>query len=163
MSLEQPASGRPFTGRHMLVLIVGFFGVVIAVNITMAVVASTSWTGLVVQNSYVASQEFEEKRLAHAAQRAAGWTAKFDYAAGTARIVVSDAAGNPVPLTDVAIAVNRPVGGHDDQVLALAPAAGGYAASLDLAPGIWEALVSAGSSLGPFELHSRFRVGDSPK
>ncbi|TGV41583.1 cytochrome oxidase, partial [bacterium M00.F.Ca.ET.168.01.1.1] len=38
---------REFTGRHMLVIILAFFGVVIAVNLTMATLASTSWTGLV--------------------------------------------------------------------------------------------------------------------
>ncbi len=38
---------------------VAFFGVIIAVNVTMATIAIASWTGLVVQNSYVASQEFE--------------------------------------------------------------------------------------------------------
>ena len=37
-----------FTGRHMLLLTVGFFGVVAAVNVGMAVVSATSWTGLVV-------------------------------------------------------------------------------------------------------------------
>ena len=38
-----------------------FFGVIIAVNVVMATLASTSWTGLVVENSYVASQEFNRK------------------------------------------------------------------------------------------------------
>ncbi|RWK14298.1 FixH family protein, partial [Mesorhizobium sp.] len=49
---------RVFTGRHMLAIILAFFGVVIAVNLTMATLANTSWTGLVVENTYVASQQF---------------------------------------------------------------------------------------------------------
>ena len=40
-----------FTGYHMLAIMVAFFGVVIAVNLTMATFASRSWTGLVVENS----------------------------------------------------------------------------------------------------------------
>lgn len=52
---------RAFTGRHMLATILTFFGVVIAVNLTMATLASTSWTGLVVENTYVASQQFNRK------------------------------------------------------------------------------------------------------
>ncbi|TIW70058.1 MAG: cytochrome oxidase, partial [Mesorhizobium sp.] len=44
---------REFTGRHMLFIILGFFGVVIGVNLTMATLASKSWTGLVVENTYV--------------------------------------------------------------------------------------------------------------
>ena len=63
---------REFTGKHMLLLAVGFFGVIISVNVLMAVLSATSWTGLVVQNSYVASQEFETRRVAHDAQQAAG-------------------------------------------------------------------------------------------
>ncbi|TKB30132.1 MAG: cytochrome oxidase, partial [Mesorhizobium sp.] len=38
---------REFTGGHMLLTILGFFGVVVGVNVTMATLASTSWTGLV--------------------------------------------------------------------------------------------------------------------
>ena len=52
---------RPFTGGHMLAVMVVFFGVVISVNVFLAVVANTSWTGFVVENSYVASQEFNHK------------------------------------------------------------------------------------------------------
>lgn len=47
---------------------------IIAVNVSMATLAFRSWTCLAVDNSYVASQEFEEKRLAHKAQRG-GWEA----------------------------------------------------------------------------------------
>jgi nitrogen fixation protein FixH len=49
--------GRQFTGgtwRRM----VAFFGVVIAVNLTMARLAIGSFGGVVVENSYVASQKF---------------------------------------------------------------------------------------------------------
>ena len=45
-----------FTGFHMLACMIVFFGVIVAVNLTMATLASQSWTGLVVKNSYVASQ-----------------------------------------------------------------------------------------------------------
>ncbi|TIS18850.1 MAG: cytochrome oxidase, partial [Mesorhizobium sp.] len=49
---------REFTGRHMLISILAFFAVVIGVNLTMATFAHRSWTGLVVENTYVASQQF---------------------------------------------------------------------------------------------------------
>ena len=72
MSTVQTKSNE-FTGRHMWLLALSFFGVIITVNVVMATLAIRSWTGLAVDNSYVASQEFEEKRLAHEKQRAAGW------------------------------------------------------------------------------------------
>ena len=140
------SNARPleFTGRHMWLLVVGFFGVIIAVNVTMAIVASTSWTGLVVQNSYVASQQFEEKRLAHEAQVAAGWTSSLTYASSAAVLSVQDGAGRPVELGAPTLQINRPVGGHDDQKVALVRQPDGtYSGPVKLGPGVWEALVNA--------------------
>ena len=160
MSITTPARRREFTGRHMALLAVGFFGVIIAVNVTMAVIASTSWTGLVVENSYVASQEFEAKRLAHAAQLEAGWTTSLDYAGGNAVLTVRDATGKSVRLRDPVLQLNRPVGGHDDQHVSLIlQPDGSYAAPVTLGPGVWEAVVDAPQTkLGPLELHERFRI-----
>jgi nitrogen fixation protein FixH len=64
---------RRFTGWHMLAMMVGFFGVVIAVNLTMARIAIGSFGGVVVENSYVASQEFNGWLDAAEAQEALGW------------------------------------------------------------------------------------------
>ena len=41
-----PTKEFRFTGWHMTICLLVFFGVVIAVNVFMAVTASTSWTGL---------------------------------------------------------------------------------------------------------------------
>jgi nitrogen fixation protein FixH len=160
MSSVPGSKSGEFTGRHMWYLAIGFFGVIITVNVSMAVLASTSWTGLVVSNSYVASQEFEQKRLAHEAQLAAGWKARLTYAPGILDLVILDGAGKPVDLGDVTVQINRPVGGHDDQRLTLARApSGGYSASVSLASGVWEALVTASETpKGPFELRERFKI-----
>ena len=53
---------------------VAFFGVVIAVNLLMAHYAVSTFSGTVVDNSYVASQEFNGWLGAARAQRALGWT-----------------------------------------------------------------------------------------
>src|SRR5690242_12351996 len=119
MSFAGEKSGRPFTGRHMWILALSFFGVIIAVNVVMATFAMRSWTGLVVDNSYIASQQFEDKRLAHQIQQAAGWQAILTYLPGVARLVIVDGARGPIDLGDVTIKVNRPVGGHDDQTISL--------------------------------------------
>jgi nitrogen fixation protein FixH len=157
MTAKSPA----LTGRHMWMLLGGFFGTVIAMNTLMAVMSSTSWTGLVVENSYVASQEFEGRRLAHEAQQAAGWQATFTYQPGIAKLVVVDGAGKRLDLGPVVLNVNRPVGGHDDQAVSLQRAPdGGYAADLKLGSGLWDVLIEAAQTpKGPFELHERFRVG----
>ena len=49
MNVRSPKIPRIRRGRHMLLIILGFFGVVIGVNVTMATLASKSWTGLVVE------------------------------------------------------------------------------------------------------------------
>ena len=49
---------RQFTGRHMLAILIAFFGTVIAVNMVMAVLATRTFGGLVVENSYVATRQF---------------------------------------------------------------------------------------------------------
>ena len=165
MTTNSKARPGEFTGRHMWLFIVGFFGVIIAVNITMAVVSATSWTGLVVKNTYVASQEFEEKRIAHAAQLEAGWTSSLTHAGGTALLSVLDGAGNPVDLGEPVLQINRPVGGHDDQTITLVRQPDGtYAGPVTLGPGVWEARVNVpATALGPFELHDRFRIaGEAP-
>ena len=64
---------RPFTGRHMAIIIISFFAVIIAVNLTMAYFARSSWTGLVVKNSYVASQSFNRDAEIARQQQALGW------------------------------------------------------------------------------------------
>ncbi len=66
---------RRFTGRHATAIIVGFFGVVIVVNLTMASFATSTFGGVVVKNSYVASQEFNGWLDAAEEQRALGWDA----------------------------------------------------------------------------------------
>jgi len=59
----------------MAVILVGFFAVVIAVNLFMARMAIGTFGGVVVENSYVASQHFN-RWLDNAAQaRALGWRA----------------------------------------------------------------------------------------
>lgn len=63
-----------FTGRHMWMVMVGFFGLVIAVNFTMAWFASSTFGGTIVDNSYVASQKFNGWLAAARAQKQLGWT-----------------------------------------------------------------------------------------
>lgn len=160
MSIADPRDGRPFTGRHMWILAISFFGVIISVNVVMATLAMRSWTGLVVENSYVASQEFEEKRLAHEAQLKAGWQATLTYLPGAARLVIVDGARGSIDLGNVSLKLNRPVGGHDDQSLDLERKTdGSYEAQVTLPAGLWEATVTAAeTALGPFELRERIRV-----
>ncbi len=64
---------KRFTGRHATAILVGFFGVVIAVNLLMASYATGTFGGVVVENSYVASQEYNRWLDAAEKQKELGW------------------------------------------------------------------------------------------
>lgn len=66
---------RTFTGRHIAAILVVFFGLIVAVNFTMARFASATFGGIVVENSYVASQEFNTWLDDAKADQALGWDA----------------------------------------------------------------------------------------
>ena len=51
-------------GRHVGAMFVAGFGIIIAVNILLAVKAVGTFPGLEVANSYVASQSFDARRKA---------------------------------------------------------------------------------------------------
>lgn len=65
---------REFTGRHMLFVMIGMFGTIIAVNLVMARYAVATFGGTVVDNSYVASQDYNGWLADARAQKALGWT-----------------------------------------------------------------------------------------
>lgn len=74
---EPKPNGRfRFTGWHMLAIMVAFFGVVIGVNVWMARLASQTFTGEVVQNGYVGSQNFNRWLDEAAREKGLGWSAE---------------------------------------------------------------------------------------
>lgn len=67
---------KRFTGWHMTAILVGFFGIIFAVNGVMATIATRTFGGVVVENSYVASQEFNNWLRAAKQQERLGWHPK---------------------------------------------------------------------------------------
>ncbi|WP_421927660.1 FixH family protein [Neoaquamicrobium sediminum] len=137
-----------FTGLHMLAIMIAFFGVIIAVNVTMAVTASTSWTGLVVKNTYVASQEFNRKAQEGRAQAALGWAATLAVSDGTVRFTLADADGVMKPMQGGTATFRRPVGDVEDTVVTLAAQPdGSINGPVALAEGAWIVEVQAEAGL----------------
>jgi nitrogen fixation protein FixH len=71
--MTQKSPPKPFTGKHMAIIMVAGFGIVIAVNFTMAAFAVGGFHGVVVENSYVASQQFNGWLEDAEQSRALGW------------------------------------------------------------------------------------------
>ncbi|TDK41369.1 FixH family protein [Antarcticimicrobium luteum] len=133
-------SERKFTGRHALMLFVGAFGVIIAVNLTLAYSAISTFPGLEVRNSYVASQEFDDRR---AAQEALGWTVNVSYTGGLVIMAVTDSAGAPVRAARIEATVGRATERRDDVAPAFEFDGTAYVAPAELRPGKWDLRLKA--------------------
>ncbi|WP_117434484.1 FixH family protein [Acuticoccus kandeliae] len=132
---------KEFTGWHMLIILVLFFGVIIAVNITMAVLATTSWTGLLAKNGYVASIDYARDQAQREAAEALGWAISMDEEDGIVVLNVTDLAGDPLRAA-VTADVTRAVSGEETHPLHLSPVGGGhFRAEAPLGKGRW--IVSA--------------------
>lgn len=150
-----------FTGYHMLLTMLAFFGVIIGVNAAMAWFASSSWTGFVVENSYVASQQFNAKMAETRAQLALKWTGHLSIEDGAVRYGITDANGREVRLNAVAVTFKRPVDDREDLTIALANTGRGYAADHAVADGVWLVEVEADANLPhPYRETRRIHVAN---
>ncbi len=137
------------TGRHVLFAMLAFFAVIIAVNLTMAVLASRSWSGLVVENGFVASQSFNRDLAEAKRQAARNWSAEFGFRDGQVRFLPRDAAGAPLLGFAVTVSLRRPATSRDDVTLPLDEGRRGeYLAAVEVKPGLWDAEVIATSTSG---------------
>jgi nitrogen fixation protein FixH len=144
------SSSQGFTGRHMLLVICTFFGVVISVNVTMAWLASSSWSGLVVQNTYVASQEFNQRAEAMKAMTASGISGVLSINGGMVHYDLRNRDGSPTAIDDVVLNFKRPVGDHEDFSITLRKTAEGrFEGEHGVATGDWivEAISKRGGAL----------------
>lgn len=136
--MEKSKPQRRFTGWHMLIIMLSFFTVVIGVNLFMAMSALDAWTGLVVKNTYVASQEYNRKLEANRAQHALGWTSNVEIKQQQFIFSLLDGEKNPIKAEQVLAQINRPVGTKEDLSLVLELQENGtYAAPAELALGVW--------------------------
>src|SRR6476661_3604635 len=92
---------RPITGRTVLIVTVAFFGIVLAVNLTMLKFAIDSMPGTDVDSAYKASLSFNREIGAAREQAERGWTvtAHVERGAdgnGLVQVEARDKAGAPV-------------------------------------------------------------------
>lgn len=144
---------KPFTGRRMAAIMVGGFGIVVVVNMFMAWQASSTFGGVVVSNSYVASQQFN-RWLDQAEQaRALGWEAQVRRLPD-GRIAI-DTAGLPEGALITATA-RHPVGRQPDTDLTFAREGTGFVSRELLPAGRWTLRVVI--TAGPQEWRSEQEV-----
>lgn len=150
-----------FTGWHMLASMVAFFGTIIAVNFTMAYLATSTWSGLVVKNTYVASQEFNGKTEAIRQMLATGIAGELSVKRDGVRYRLTLPGEVPVVADSVLAHFKRPVGEHQDFEQMLTPAGDGvYLATRDVLAGNWIVEIRAQKD-GKLIMHEAHRIAVS--
>lgn len=126
---------RKFTGWHAAAIFVAFFVVVTGVNFAMAFAAVSGFGGVVVENSYVASQDFNRWMAEQRREDALGWRATVSRDA-SGRLVVET---HGIPDTAKLNAdLRRPLGRPEDRALFFHKvAAGRFESTIAVDEGRW--------------------------
>ena len=149
----------PLTGRHVLIMLLAFFGIVFAANGAFVYFARASWTGVETEDAYRKGLSYNRAVTDAEAQHALGWKiAAFEVSMDAGRQVMTvrlvDAGGAPLRGLDVAASLRRPTTDRLDRQVTLSEGEDGlYRAALDLPePGQWDVEVVATRG------HDRFRA-----
>lgn len=141
------ATERQLTGRHVLIMIVLFFAVIISVNMVMMTLAIRTMPGVEIKSSYESSQRFNSELDAIVAQDQRGWQVEIatgdSHTGKPLRVSVRDQAGEPISGLIGHATLKRPTDKRLDQTVTLSDIGGGRyeAASPALAAGQWDLVV----------------------
>jgi len=150
-------------------IFVAAFGVIVAVNGTMAYLALDTWTGLETQNPFQRGQAYNAELAQKAAQAELGWSARaaFERApkvgaahGGFIRLTFTDRQGLGVGALAIDATAVRPTHeGYDRKLEFVARAPGVYVAPADLPlPGLWELRITATRAGEVFKMRQRIQV-----
>lgn len=139
-----PPEPRPFTGRHAAIMIVSFFAVIIIVNLVMARFAISTFGGTVVDNSYVASQQYDQWLSQAEAGERLGWQVGSELDATRHVIVrVADRSGAALANANISLHAHHVLGWNGDIRLQFAATgAGQYRSTAPLPAGRWQSVVT---------------------
>lgn len=146
----------PLSGRKVFVIAAACFGLVIAVNVTMAVQAVETFPGLEeeIGNGYEQSQEFDQIMRA---QRALGWKVDLGYADRMLKVRFNGRPGDVPQVAKMSLLVGRPTEAKDDQRPVFSQNGPVFTAPVILAPGRWMVKVDAVAADGT-EFHQRLSL-----
>ncbi|MCK0095307.1 FixH family protein [Yoonia sp. F2084L] len=125
---------REFTGWHMLGLMVGGFGIIVAVNLTLAWNAIATFPGVEARNSYEVSQSFQADR---AAQNALRWDVSADIADGVLTVEILDHMGAPLRAEVTHAILGQATNVNMDTVPAFTWTGTAYTAPVEMTEGYW--------------------------
>ena len=137
---EKTPEVKKFTGYHAAAVIVAFFAVVVVVNLVMAQFALSTFSGTVVDNSYVASQKYNKWLDQARNQKEYGWTVSPALRkAGKASIAITTSDGAPLQGATMEAVAEHPIGQSDPFEISFTQAATGeYQSVQPLPEGRWK-------------------------
>jgi nitrogen fixation protein FixH len=147
MRLFQPDKPYELTGRHVLLWLIGFFGLVFMVNAVLVRAATSTFGGLDTPSSYKAGLMFEGEIANAERQQALRWQVDGkltrDRAGETVLdISVRDAQGQPVTGLTADATLAHPADARLDQIIHLAKiGAGAFHGQAQGHSGQWELIV----------------------
>lgn len=141
--------GFRINGWHVLAIMVGFFGVVIAVDVSFAVMAYRTFPGEVSVTPYEDGLLYNKKLAQIAAQEKLGWKAAASAEPGAVVMIVEDAKGQPVRGLSISAKLERPAtesGRMNAAFHEIAP--GRYRARIGHETGAWDLTAEARDKAG---------------
>lgn len=146
---SRTASPRPLTGAKVLAIAVTFFVTVMSVNIYMASRAVSTFSGLEVRNSYIASQHFDRDR---SAQLDLGWSVAAEVREGQLILAITAPDGEPAEVAAIGGVFGRATHLREDQYPDFTYDNGVFLAPVTTEPGNWNLRLDATAADG-----TRFR------
>jgi len=121
---------KTIRGRHVLWGLLGFFGVVSAVNAVFVYLALSSHSGLQTDSAYHKGLKYNERLEAAESQKARGWSLELDSrlsenSALTLSVGLKDRYGTPLTGLEVLAELRRPAREGFDQTLIFKHSSGG--------------------------------------
>lgn len=156
-------------GRHVLMALVAFFGVMLVANGIFVYFAVATFSGGDTSNAYRKGLNYNETLAAAERLAARGWQSQiaYDDRAGRLSVSVRDREEAPVTGLSIEAALSRPATAQEDQAVGLIEAEPEvYAAEVKLAPGLWVISVApteaSDASEPVYRLKHRLFVADRP-
>jgi nitrogen fixation protein FixH len=152
-------------GRWIPWVFVAFFGVVLVANVTLLVIALSTWTGLETTDAYQRGLAYNRALAAAAEQEALGWRVAFAFTRegdrhGLVEVGLEDRFGNFLQKAEVTARFVRPTQEGYDRTVSLEHQYGGrYSAEVELPlAGQWEIRVNAAEGGQQYQLSKRIFV-----
>ena len=159
-----PKKTKELKGRHVLMMLVAFFGVIIGVNAVFITKAVSSFSGEDVKRSYRQGLEYNKTIQARSEQASLGWNVKANVVssseAGQRFIIrISDESNLPIENLEINGVFKRPTDLAKDKGVRFSERGQGiYEAQINLPKGQWHLKAIAGLTDQSFRFENQFVI-----